>query len=215
MTFEFSSILLGIVPVLSAITLHEAAHGWMAKRYGDPTAFLMGRVTLNPIPHIDPIGTVLLPLLMIGIGSPFLFGWAKPVPVLSRNFKNVRVGMRMVALAGPLSNVLMILIWALLAAFASYIPATFGVPLASMAKIGVIINAFLFAFNMLPLLPLDGGRVLDTFLPARQSMAFQKIEPYGFFIILGLAYMGITGFIIWPIVSFLSSVAYSIVSLLS
>ena len=215
MTFDFSSILLGIVPVLSAITLHEAAHAWMAKKYGDPTAFLMGRVTLNPVPHIDPIGTVLLPLLLIGMGSPFLFGWAKPVPVLSRNFKNVRIGMRMVALAGPLSNVLMVLIWALLGALAVHIPVSFGQPLMTMAQIGVVINAFLFAFNMLPLLPLDGGRVVDTFLSARQSMTFQKIEPYGFWIILALAYTGVTSFVIWPIVSMFQVVAHGIISFLS
>lgn len=215
MNFDFNSILLGIVPVLAAITMHEAAHGWMAKRYGDSTAFLLGRVTLNPIPHIDPIGTVLIPIILIAMGSPFLIGWAKPVPIISRNFKNTRIGIRMSALAGPLANILMLLFWAVLMGLGSYLPMNFGAPLIKMATIGILINAFLFAFNMFPILPLDGGRVLDTFLPIKLSRSFQKVEPYGMWIVIGLVLLGGAPFVIWPVARLLIVMADFIAQLFS
>ncbi|MCP2041814.1 Zn-dependent protease [Neisseria sp. HSC-16F19] len=197
--FDLGVFLLAVLPVLLAITVHEAAHGYAARHYGDRTAEMMGRLTLNPVKHIDPIGTIVVPLVMF-LFTPFLFGWAKPVPVNTRNFKNVRIGMRMVAIAGPLSNLAMAFGWALAMVASQWVPENFQEPLAIMSRYGIIINAVLFVLNMLPILPLDGGRFVDTFLSARASVQYRKIEPYGTWIILLLLMTGLLGKIMSPFI---------------
>ncbi len=198
--FDLGIFLLAVLPVLLAITVHEAAHGYAARHYGDRTAEMMGRLTLNPIKHIDPMGTILVPALMF-MFTPFLFGWAKPVPVNTRNFKDMRMGMRMVAIAGPLSNLVMCFGWALAMVASQWVPESFQEAMQTMSRYGIIINAVLFVLNMLPILPLDGGRFVDTFLPARASMQFQKIEPYGMWVIILLLVTGLLSKIMYPFIS--------------
>ena len=191
-----------LLPVLLAITVHETAHGWVARRFGDKTAEMQGRLTLNPIKHIDPVGTILVPGLMLLLPGGFVFGWAKPVPVDWRNFKHPKQDMAWVALAGPLSNLLMALAWALLARFALGLPAESWIkaPLLFMGVAGIFINTILMVLNLLPLPPLDGGRVLTGLLPAALAYRFSRIEPYGFIILLVLLMTGILGFVMWPFV---------------
>ena len=198
--FELGIFLLAVLPVLLAITVHEAAHGYAARHYGDRTAEMMGRLTLNPIKHIDPVGTILVPALMF-MFTPFLFGWAKPVPINTRNFKDTRMGMRMVAIAGPLSNLVMCFGWALAMVASQWVPESFQEAMQTMSRYGIIINAVLFVLNMLPILPLDGGRFVDTFLPAKASMQFQKIEPYGMWVIILLLVTGLLSKIMYPFIS--------------
>lgn len=179
------------LPVLFAITVHEVAHGWMAKRLGDPTAMMMGRLTLNPLKHIDPIGTVVVPLVLLMLGG-FIFGWAKPVPVTWRNLRNPKRDMAIVAAAGPAANLLMALFWALLAKIGMMTAADMpflGLPLFYMGSAGILINVALLVLNLLPLPPLDGGRVVSGLLPGPLSYKFERIEPYGLFILLGLLVM--------------------------
>lgn len=197
--FNPAEFMLAILPVLLAITVHEAAHGYAARHYGDRTAEMLGRLTLNPLKHIDPVGTVLVPALMF-LFTPFLFGWAKPVPVNTRNFRNMRIGMRMVAIAGPLSNLVMAFGWALGMALSVWVPESFQEALYRMSLYGISINTVLFVLNMLPILPLDGGRFVDTFLPVRASVQFQKIEPYGMLIIVLLLVSGLLSRIMQPFV---------------
>lgn len=212
--FDLGIFLLAALPVLLAITVHEAAHGYAARHYGDRTAEMMGRLTLNPLKHIDPVGTILVPLLMF-IFTPFLFGWAKPVPVNTRNLRDTRIGMRMVAIAGPLSNLAMCFGWALAMVAAQWVPENFQYPMQTMSQYGIIINAILFVLNMIPVLPLDGGRFVDTFLPARTSMQFQKIEPYGMWIIIFLLVSGLLGKIMFPFISMILMAVQQFVHLLS
>ncbi len=199
-------ILISIIPVLFAIVVHEVAHGWVAKLHGDQTAYLMGRLTLNPFKHIDPIGTVLVPLIMI-VTLGFAFGWAKPVPIDWRNLRNPRRDMVLVAVAGPASNLLMALGWGLIMAIGAHLPASlaaFAVPLMLMAKIGVIINIVLMVFNLFPLPPLDGGRVATGLLPPSLAMPLARLEPFGLIIIVVLLATGLLGKIIWPFVAVIS-----------
>lgn len=210
--FDLGIFLLVLMPVLLAITVHEAAHGYAARYWGDRTAEQLGRLTLNPIAHIDPVGTVLVPLLMF-LFTPFLFGWAKPVPIVPRNFRDMRMGLRMVAIAGPLSNLVMAFGWGLAYALAAHVPESFQYPLGEMSKYGVMINAVLFVLNMIPVLPLDGGRFVDSFLPARVSMQFRKIEPYGMWIILILLMTGLLDKIMMPFVAGIITLVRSVTGL--
>lgn len=174
------------LPVLLAVTLHEVAHGWVARSLGDPTASRLGRLSLNPLKHVDPVGTVLLPALLL-LFSPILFGWAKPVPVDWRNFKNPRRDMAIVAVAGPLANLAMALAWGLLLRFCLLYGANTGVwfGVSLMATAGVAINVALMVFNLLPLPPLDGGRVVMGLLPPQAAYRYSRVEPYGIMIVLG------------------------------
>jgi len=176
------------LPVLFAITVHEAAHGYAARHFGDNTAWMMGRVTLNPVSHIDPMGTILMPLLLyFATSGAFLFGYAKPVPVRFGNLRHPKRDMIWVALAGPGANLIMAVLWG--AAF--YLLRGAGVDEAfflGMCRAGLSINIALFVFNLFPLPPLDGGRILVGLLPMRQAMAVSRLEPYGFFIMIALIY---------------------------
>lgn len=194
------------LPVLLAITLHEAGHAWAASRLGDPTARLLGRVSLNPIRHIDPLGTILVPLLLLVAGG-FIFGWAKPVPVDGRNLSRPQRDMALIAVTGPLSNLAMAVGWALLFKLATVLlaggHAWLGEPLRHMASAGIFVNVVLAVLNMLPLPPLDGGSVLAGFLPARWAVAFDRLAPFGFLILLGLLVAGVLGRIMGPPVNWL------------
>ena len=179
------------LPVIFAITLHEAAHGYAAKYFGDRTAYMMGRVTLNPFAHIHWVGTILLPLLLyFSTSGALLFGYAKPVPVNFGNLRHPKRDMIWVALAGPGANLIQAIVWALL-----YVVYTdFGVTekfFLAMCKAGVLSNVVMFAFNLFPLPPLDGGRIVVGLLPWRQAYQFSRIEPYGFFIVMALALTGV------------------------
>jgi Zn-dependent protease len=200
------------LPVLAAIILHEIAHGAVAYRLGDPTAYDAGRLTLNPLPHIDPFGTVVLPLLLIVAHSPFLFGYARPVPVDFRRLRHPKRDMILVAAAGPLTNIVLATISAVIfrSILSLHLPtdgAWTGIlvagltPLAMMARNSVVFNVVLAVFNLLPILPLDGGRVLTGLLPLRQAIAFSKLERYGMMIVLLLMMTNVIGQIIGPVVN--------------
>ncbi len=187
------------IPVLFAITLHEVAHGWTARYFGDRTAELLGRLSLNPLRHIDPIGTVLVPGLLLAVGGP-LFGWAKPVPVATSVLRNPRRAMVLVALAGPAANLFMAAVWC---AVLGGIVRVNGNDIldrwiASMAQAGIWMNVGLAVFNLLPIPPLDGGRVLTGLLPPRLSAPLEKIEPVGLFVVLGLSIFGLLGWLFVP-----------------
>lgn len=202
------------LPVLFAITLHEVAHGWVARAYGDHTAERMGRLSLNPIRHIDPVGTVLVPALLLLLGG-FIFGWAKPVPVVFTNLRHPKRDMAIVAVAGPLANLAMALGWALLLKLAFIHGANEGawLGLRYMAQAGILINAALMALNLLPLPPLDGGRVAVGLLPMGPAQALARVEPYGFMILLVLLATGMLGHIIsWPFAA-VQSLVYDVVGL--
>ena len=188
-------------PILFAITLHEAAHGWVANKLGDPTAKKLGRITINPIKHIDPVGTVVVPLFLAMV-SPFVIGWAKPVPVEPRYFKSPLLDMALVAVAGPVSNFFMACFWAMFIqlVYMSLEHSQLLVFLAEMGKNGIIINIVLMVLNLLPIPPLDGGRVVAGILPPNLAMPFMQLERFGMVIILVLLVSGILGKIIWPIV---------------
>ena len=187
------------IPVLFAITLHEVAHGWTARYFGDHTAELLGRLSLNPLRHIDPIGTVLIPGSLLAFGLP-LFGWAKPVPVETGVLRNPRRAMIMVALAGPAANLLMALFWC--GVLAAVLQIRRGHTLDNwvvlMAQAGITVNAVLALFNMLPIPPLDGGRVLVGVLPARIGAKFERLAPAGVFIVVGLSVLGLLNWLFHP-----------------
>ncbi|MEO6976222.1 MAG: site-2 protease family protein [Gallionella sp.] len=194
------TVAIGAIPVLFAITLHEAAHGYVARHFGDSTADKAGRISLNPLRHIDPIGTILLPLLTFAMGG-ILFGWAKPVPVNFAALRNPKKDMLWVAIAGPASNLAMALGWTLIYKLGLTFPENyFADPLLGMAKIGMIINVVLMVLNLLPLPPLDGGRVAVSLLPHRQAFQLAKIEPYGIFILIFLAVTPALSWILTPII---------------
>jgi Zn-dependent protease len=195
------------LPVLLAITLHEAAHGYVARHFGDPTAHLAGRITLNPFKHIDLVGTILVPVgilvatMLLG-GNGILFGWAKPVPVNFGRLRNPKGDMLWVAAAGPFMNLLMALAWAVVLKIAIASPeSAYAVPLREMANAGIVINAVLMMLNLLPIPPLDGGRIAVSLLPHRLAWQFSRLEPYGFPILLIMLFTGVLGAILWPAIA--------------
>ncbi|WP_298139895.1 site-2 protease family protein [Acidiferrobacter sp.] len=199
------------LPVLFAITLHEVAHGWVAKQLGDPTAQRLGRLSLNPIKHIDPVGTILIPGILILLQTGFIFGWAKPVPITWSNLRNPRRDMALVALAGPGANLLMAILWALIARSAPYWPSTWlARPLFYMGMAGITINIVLMVLNLLPLPPLDGSRVVAGLLPGRLAWGYSRIEPYGLWILLILVATGGLEWILGPPVMILQRLVFTL-----
>ena len=190
-------IVVWLLPVVFAITGHEVAHGWMAKRYGDKTAEQQGRLTLNPLKHIDILGTIIIPGLLLITFTGFIFGWAKPVPVDARNFNNPKQATMMVALAGPVSNLIMATLWALLARLGVMLQVEFiSMPLIYSGVAGISINLVLALINLLPIPPLDGSRVLSGLLPDYWAWQFNKLERYGFIILLILLATNALSFIL-------------------
>ena len=207
------TIALAAIPVLFAITLHEAAHGYVARYFGDMTAYQQGRISLNPVRHIDPVGTILLPVLTLWMGG-ILFGWAKPVPVNFAALRNPKKDMLWVALAGPASNLFMAFCWAAIAKIVLAFPENYyAVPLVEMAKIGININVVLMVLNLLPLPPLDGGRIAVSMLPHWQAYQLAKIEPYGMFILIFLAVTPILWWILRPFMGVMYFIIRSIFGL--
>lgn len=207
---------LSALPVLIAITFHEVSHGLVAYKLGDPTAKMLGRLTLNPLAHIDPFGTIIMPLmLLIFTNGQFVFGYAKPVPINPMNFRNPRRDMAISAAAGPLTNILLAVVSLLLIRFAA-VPASMFLPgevsekvimpAALMLKSSIIINVVLAVFNMIPVPPLDGGRVLVGILPQKQAMSLSRIEPFGFIIVMILIATGVANYFVMPLVNFFLSI---------
>lgn len=204
-----------VIPVLFAITVHEVAHGWVARRLGDPTAFMLGRLTLNPIKHIDPVGTVLVPLALLMLGG-FVFGWAKPVPVTWENLRHPKRDMALVAAAGPGANLVMTLLWALVMKLGMLLEGSVdavAIPLLYMGFAGITINLVLMVLNLLPLPPLDGGRVVAGLLPDRLSWQFGRLEPYGLMILLALLFFGLLGKLLQPPVALLQGLIFNMIGL--
>jgi len=195
------------LPVLFAITVHEVAHGWVARQLGDPTAMMLGRLTLNPIKHIDPVGTILVPGTLLFLGG-FLFGWARPVPVTWENLRHPKRDMAVVAIAGPVANLLMALGWVMVVKLGVGMLSTsesFALSAVYMGIAGIFINVILMTLNLLPLPPLDGGRVLVGLLPGPLAWRVSRVEPYGFIILLALLVSGLLGSILWPVISLLQA----------
>ena len=201
------------IPLIFAITLHEAAHAFAARYFGDSTAYMLGRMTLNPIKHIDPVWTILVPIVTLLV-SPFVFGAAKPVPVNFGALRNPKRDMIWVAAAGPFANLIMMVMWAIVGKIAISIGASGPVYfLALVAEAGIFVNALLMVFNLFPLLPLDGGRILTGLLPNKMAYAFSRTEPYGMFILLALIVTGVLGKFMWPLVEISMKSIYAIIGL--
>lgn len=193
---------ISIIPVLLAITVHEAAHGYAAKHFGDKTAYYLGRITLNPIKHIDPLGTVVIPGMLLLLSAPFLFGWAKPVPVNFSNLNNPKKDMMWVALAGPASNLVMAIIWAIILGLFKSSGTSYALFIIGMAQVGIMINLVLMLLNLLPIPPLDGGRMAVSLLPSPWSFKLASIERYGMFILIFLIVSGLLSAILLPLLRF-------------
>lgn len=187
------NLLIFALPVVFAITVHEAAHGYVARHYGDSTAYLLGRVTLNPVKHIDPLGTIVMPIMLyLATSGAFVFGYAKPVPVQFGRLRHPKRDMVWVALAGPGANLVQALLWGIL--FYGFVALGITEPFfIKMCQAGMLVNVVMFAFNLFPLPPLDGGRVLVGLLPMRQAVLLSRVEPWGFFIVLALVLAGVVG----------------------
>jgi Zn-dependent protease len=206
------------LPVIFAITLHEAAHGYVARHFGDMTAYMEGRVSLNPLRHIDPFGTIALPLILLGLtklfGGGIIFGWAKPVPVNFANLRHPKRDMLWVAAAGPLSNFAMALIWAVLVKIGLSMQGnSLSLPLALMGAAGVFFNIIIMVLNLVPLPPLDGGRILVSLLPQRLARRVARIEPYGFMILILLLVTGVLGTLLWPAIGVLMALVAGLIGL--
>ena len=205
-------VAIAIIPLLFAVVVHEVAHGWVARQLGDDTAYLMGRLTLNPLKHIDPIGTILVPaVLLVTVG--FAFGWAKPVPVNYNNLHSPKRDTALVAVAGPFSNLIMAISWALVAKLASLLPDSMTMltsPLILMSMFGMLINSILMVFNLIPIPPTDGGRIAISLLPPRLGYQLSRVEPFGLLIIVALMLTGI----IWSLLDLVTHTVMQLISFL-
>jgi len=204
------------LPVLFAITVHEVAHGWMAGKLGDPTAKMLGRLTLNPVRHIDPIGTIAVPLVLLFMtAGSMVFGWARPVPVTYENLKRPRRDMALVAAAGPIANLIMAVLWAVLWKLGFVLQGVdvWFAALIEMSKFGVMFNLLLMLINLLPILPLDGGRILSSVLPSRLSWQYGRLEPYGLIFLVVLLLTGAMSILILPVLSHLEMLIYNLFGL--
>jgi Zn-dependent protease len=204
------TLAISALPVIFAITLHEAAHGYAARHFGDPTAWQLGRISINPLRHIDPVGTILVPALILVassfFGSSLLFGWAKPVPVNFGQLRRPKQDMLWVAAAGPAANLVMALGWALLLKIAIETPGfDYSDAMKEMARVGIVINGVLMLLNLLPIPPLDGGRIVVSLLPNRAAWKFSQIEPYGMFILLGMLFLGVLDTVLYPLLRVFNS----------
>jgi len=211
----YQLIAIAIIPTLFAIVIHEVAHGWVAHRLGDSTAYMMGRLSLNPLKHIDPIGTILVPAILISTVG-FAFGWAKPVPINWQNLTKPKRDIALVAVAGPAANLLMAIAWALVMKLASLLPASWeliSMPLSYMGLFGILINTVLMVFNLIPIPPTDGGRIATSLLPPRIAYTVSRVEPYGMFILIALILTGFLWQVIGPIISDIMTLIISLVGL--
>lgn len=208
-------ISVGALPMIFAITVHEAAHGYAARFFGDMTADRAGRITLNPLKHIDPVGTLLLPAITLFLsiqgGVPFLFGWAKPVPVDFSRLRNPKRDMLWVAAAGPLSNFVMAFFWAFIIKLSTFAPSVYIEPMKLMGEIGIGINVVLMVLNLVPLPPLDGGRIAVSLLPNHLAYKYAQIERYGFIILLVLLATGVLSLLMSPFIYFVKSLVYLVI----
>jgi Zn-dependent protease len=201
------TLAISALPIIFAITLHEAAHGYAARHFGDPTAWQLGRISINPLRHIDPVGTILVPALILLVSAGgLLFGWAKPVPVNFGKLKRPKQDMLWVAAAGPGANLVMALGWALVLKLAIGMPDfVYSDAMKEMARVGISINGVLMLLNLLPIPPLDGGRIAVSLLPPRLAWKFAQIERYGMFILLGLLFLGVLNIVLYPLLRVFNS----------
>ncbi|CDZ78633.1 Zn-dependent proteases [Legionella massiliensis] len=210
-------IVIWILPVLFAITIHEAAHAWVASRLGDTTAKMMGRLSFNPIKHIDLVGTIIMPIVVLILSHfSFVFGWAKPVPINSSMFAKPRRDLALATAAGPISNLIMAFLWAIclkIGALMNPSASNTALFMVLTGQAGVVINLLLAYLNLVPIPPLDGSRILASMLPVRQAIQYQRIEPYGFFILLILIFTGVLGWIIRPPITWSLAGLYSLFNL--
>jgi Zn-dependent protease len=210
------SITVFAIPLILGITLHEAAHAFAAKYYGDSTAYMLGRMTLNPIKHIDPVWTILVPIVMLLLSNfQFAFGGAKPVPVNTHALRNPKRDMALVAAAGPAANLIMLIMWAVFAKIVvtTVPPSEAGQFLVQVAQAGMLVNALLMIFNLFPLLPLDGGRILVGFLPNQLAIAYSRLEPYGMIILVALILTGVVNKLLGPLLRGTLNAVYSVLGL--
>lgn len=215
MQFDFfQKIMIWIIPLILAITVHEVAHGWVAHKCGDPTAKMLGRITLNPVKHIDLVGTIIIPIaLLLLSGGRFTFGYAKPVPVDFRNLRHPRGDMALVALAGPVSNFMMAILWAVIAKIGFSIGASnlvLAKVLLAFGVAGVQINLVLGILNLIPIPPLDGSRVVTSVLSAKNAIHYNSLERYGFIILIILIATGILGKFMWPLIAFCFNLIFAV-----
>jgi Zn-dependent protease len=218
------NLIIAALPILIAITFHEVAHGFVAYKFGDGTAKSLGRLTLNPLAHIDPVGTILIPILLFfSTQGQFTFGYAKPVPVNPYNLRNPKKDMIYVSAAGPVTNIviaflsgflIILLAWLeMLNLLPAVVVSKVILPLFEMLKYGIIMNIYLAAFNLIPIVPLDGGRILAGLLPRDLEIKYSRIEPYGFFIVIALIFLGVTRYFVVPVASLIYSIIWAILSL--
>lgn len=211
----YQLLAIAVLPTLFAIVVHEIAHGWIAHRLGDSTAYNMGRLTLNPIKHIDPIGTILVPAILI-FTLGFGFGWAKPVPINWRNLKKPKRDIALVAIAGPASNLLMAITWGIVVKLASILPDSLEIistPLKYMGLFGILINSLLMILNLIPIPPTDGGRIAVSLLPTRAAMMLSKLEPFGMLILIALIFSGLLWQFLGPSLKYVTAIIYTLTGL--
>ena len=216
MEHYISLLSVSILPLLFAITVHEAAHGYVAYLLGDPTARILGRLTLNPVKHIDLMGTIIVPIALLMVHAGIIFGWAKPVPINLRNLSKPRRDSLLVALAGPMANFFMAITWAIIIKIGVFLLARNlpgALAIYAMGVVGIQLNLVLMVFNLLPLPPLDGAHIISSLLPSKLAMQYERIASFGLPVLLVLVYFGIVGAIIRPIIAFLYSAIYLIFNL--